>query len=230
MQDMAFMKQWWRLGGVFGILFIVLFIIGAAFQGEEPPMYDDPVDEIRAFWVDNGSDYLTGDFIIGLAFVLFFLPFVATLSSLLGAAEGEPRIWSRLTFGGGILFLALGATAGIFWTTLAFGDVAETLSDEELVLLMSLDIGGSHFVPAGLVAMILPAAVVMLRTRVLPLWLGVLTLIVGVIAAISLLGIAADDPTDSVLSFVAYPVSAIWVLITSIVMLVKKEAPAAAEA
>ncbi|HWC29764.1 MAG TPA: hypothetical protein VG845_06755, partial [Dehalococcoidia bacterium] len=93
----SIMRQWWRLGGISGILFLVLFLIGGSMQAE-PPMYDDPVEEIRAHWVDEGGTYLTGDYIIGVGFILFFFPFLSALTSLLGNAEGGTRMWSRIAF------------------------------------------------------------------------------------------------------------------------------------
>jgi hypothetical protein len=221
------LNQWWRVGGICGILFLVLFIVGSILQGE-PPMRSDPVDEIRAFWVDDGESYLTGDYFIGLGFMLFFVPFVSSVSGMLGVAEGGVRMWSRIVLGGGILFLALAAAAGAAWTTLAFGDVAENASDETIVLLMDLSTGADHFVAAGLAIMVLPAALVMLQTRAVPIWLGVLTLIEGVLAVLSPLAILAEDPNDSVLGFLAFPGAAIWILATSIVLILKREAPVAA--
>ena len=39
------LNQWWRLGGAFGIVFIVLFIIaGFGFQGETTDL-DDPINK-----------------------------------------------------------------------------------------------------------------------------------------------------------------------------------------
>jgi hypothetical protein len=190
-------------------------------------MRTDPVDEIRAFWADDGQTYLTGDYIIGLGFMLLFFPFVSALSGLLGVAEGGVRMWSRLVLAGGVLFLALAGASGAPWTALAFGDVAENASDDTIRLLMDLSTGADHFVSAGLAVMVLPAALVMLRTRVLPIWLGVLTLIEGVLAVLSPLAILAENPDDSVLGFLAFPGAGIWILVTSIVLVLKKEAPAA---
>jgi hypothetical protein len=223
---MGFLKQWWRVGGACGILFLVLFIVGSSLQGA-PPTRTDPVSEIRSFWVEDGESYLTGDYIIGLGFMLFFIPFVSGLSSLLGRAEGDPRMWSRIVLVGGILFLGLAAGSGAFWTALAFGDVAENASDDTIILLMDLSTGADHFIPAGLAIMVLPAALVMLQTRVLPLWLGVLTLIEAVLAILAPLAILADDPNDSVLGFLPFLGSGIWILVTSIVMVLKKDAPPA---
>jgi hypothetical protein len=223
------LNQWWRLGGLCGILFLVVFIVGAGYQGETPT-YGDPVDEIRAYWVDDGETYLVGDFIIGLAFILFFFPFLSALRSVLGVAEGGAQMWSRNVFAGGLLFLALAAAAGASWTTLAFGDFAENASDETINSLMAISTGADHFIPAGLAIMALSAGVATLRTGGLPTWHGVLSLIYGVLAIIGMLAILAENPDESVIGFFPWLGVAIWTLVTSIVLLMKKEAPVAAAA
>jgi hypothetical protein len=221
------MRQYWRVGGACALLLLVMFIIGAVLQGGEPPMFDDPVEEIRAFWVENGDDYLLGDYIIGLGFILFFFPFLSSFRSLLGAAEGGMQTWSRIVFGGGILLFALAGASGIFWTALAWGDVAENASDDTIQTLMWLDVAAWHFMPAGMAVMALSAALVILQTKVLPVWYGGLTLIYGVIAIISPLSILSDDPDDS-FGWIVFPASAIWLLVTGILLLLKKDAPMAA--
>ena len=223
------LNQWWRLGGVFGILFLVLFIVGAMYQGETPT-YGDPVDEIRAYFVDDGQTYLVGDFIIGLAFILFFFPFLSALRSVLGVAEGGVQIWSRLVLAGGLLFMALAAAGGATWTTLAFGDFAKNASDETIILIMGISTGADHFVPAGLAIMALSAGVATLRTGGLPAWHGGLSLIYGVLATVGMLSILADNPDESALGFLPWLGAGIWVLVTSIVLLMKKETPVAAAA
>jgi hypothetical protein len=222
----GFMAQYWRVGGVCGLLFIILIVVSSIFQGE-PPLFDDPVDEIRTYWVENGDDYLVGDYIGGLAFVLFFMPFVSALRSLLGSAEGNSQMWSRLVFAGGLSTLFLGAVTSIFWTTLSWGNVAETASDETLVTLMYLDVTATHFIPPAVALMTWPAAVVIFQTKVLPLWHGALTLLVAVVSLLSALAIMADNPDES-FGWVTFPALGIWMLATSIVLILKKEAPGVA--
>jgi hypothetical protein len=217
------MRQYWRVGGACALLLLVMFIIGAVIQGG-PPMFDDSVEDIRAYWVDHGNDYLVGDYIIGLGFILFFFPFLSSFRSLLGAAEGGMQTWSRVVFAGGILLFALAGASSIFWTALAWGDVAENASDETIQTLMWLDVGAVHFMPAGMAIMALAAALVILVTKVLPLWYGLLTLVYGVIALLSMLSILSDNPDDS-FGWIAFPASAIWLLVTGILLLMKKDAP-----
>jgi hypothetical protein len=170
-----------------------LVIIGIIYQGDTPT-YGDPVDGIRTYFVDDGNQYLVGDFIIGLAFVFFFLPFLSALRSLFGRAEGGSQMWSRVFFGGGLLFFALIGTSGVFFTTLAFGDVAKNASDDTITLLMSMSTASDHFIPAGMAIVGLSAGMITLRTGALPAWHGALSLIWGVLAVLGMLSILADNP------------------------------------
>src|SRR5687767_2334768 len=113
-------RQWWRLGGALGIAFVVVFTIcGFVFESESP-MHTDDIADIRAYWEEDGDTYLLGGYLIGLASVLLYLPFLCALRAFLGTAEGGPQLWSRVAFAAGIIFLIMAATAEAAWTTLAF--------------------------------------------------------------------------------------------------------------
>ena len=214
----------WRLGGVLGIGFIVVFIIGILLQGE-PPTYDDPIDEIRAFWVDDGQSYLISGYILGLAVMLLFLPFLACLRTLLGRAEAEPQIWSRVSFAGGVIVIITPFMADASWTALAFG--AETLDDTALQTLMYLDVGAWSAFPYAIGIFVLASSLVMIQTGVLWGWLGWLGLIVAITAFITPLGILDEDPEDifDTIGFIPFIGFAIWLLLTSIGMLMIKTEP-----
>ena len=91
MKSWSFTQQWWRIGGACGIAFIIVFIISIAFEGESPT-YDDPIEEIRAYWESDGETYLITDYLRGLATMLLILPFLVCLRAYLGRAEGSPEI------------------------------------------------------------------------------------------------------------------------------------------
>lgn len=214
------MDQWWKVGGALGIVFIVLFIIGGVIQGDGP-MYNDDLDDIRAYWNDSGDDYLLGDYIIGVAVIFFFLPFASALRALLGVAEGGPQLCARLSFAGAVLFLAFAATAGAAWGTLAFA--GENLSDDTVVALMYLDVYAWSIIPMALALLIGAASIVIFRTGVLWKWLAVVGLIVTIAAVLTPLGVLDDDPEDvfDTIGFVGFIGAAIWVLLISIGMIMK---------
>src|SRR3990170_348935 len=177
-------NNWWRVGGIAGILYLVLFIAGIGVQGEVP-QFDKPVDEIRDWFTDNGEQYLAGSYMVGLAFMLFFLPFLASLRGLLAAAEGGAAVWSRVAFAGGLLFLIFGATASLFWGALAYSFGVVENGDEGTVLtLMYLDSYGFATAPLAFVPFLLGSSLVILRTGVLWRWLALIGLAAAVFAII----------------------------------------------
>ncbi len=224
-----FFDKWWRVGGVAGILFLIMFIVGISVQGESPTI-DDPVGEIRAWFADNGKQYVAGDYLIGLAFALFFLPFLSSLRGLLAAAEGGAAVWSRVAFVGGLLFLIFGAVSSFFGVTLAYGfGVVENGDEGTIKTLMYLNQVAFNTGALFIVPLMLGASLVTLRTGVLWRWLPLLALVAIVFAAIFGANSLSSDPEGALggIGFIAVLAAALWILLTSINMVLKREAPAA---
>ena len=116
----GFLSQWWRLGGILGIASVALIFIGFGVTGTDLD-FDDPIEEIRTYFTDDSTQYLVGDYLIGLGFVLLLLPFVVILRGLLGLVEGGVNIWSSLAFTGGLLMVAIGFATSFAWGALALG-------------------------------------------------------------------------------------------------------------
>jgi hypothetical protein len=159
--------------------------------------------------------------------MVFLLPFIVCLRTLLGRAEGQPEIWSRVGFYGGLLLIAFAATAAASWTALAFA--AENLDDASLVTLMYLDVGAWHAFPYGIGVFALFSSIVMVQTGVLWRALGYLGIIVGITAFIAPLGLLDDDPEDvfDVIGFIPFIGFMLWLLLTCIGMLMIKTEPVA---
>src|SRR3990170_9113198 len=193
-----FFDKWWRLGGVAGILFLVVFIVGIVLTGDSPTL-DKSADEIRDWYADNGDQFLAGNYLIGLAFALFFFPFLASLQSLLASAEGGPRMWSKVAFAGGLAFLIFGAVTSFFWATLAYSfGVVEQGEDVPIKTIMYLDHVGTATFPMPLIALVLGTSLVSLRTGVLWRWLSVLAPVVVVFVVINGASTLSSD-TDGAL-------------------------------
>jgi len=226
----VFFDKWWRVGGAAGILFLIMFIVGIALTGDAPTL-DESTDEIRDWYTDNGDQFLVGNYIFGLAFAFFFFPFLAGLQSLLASAEGGPRMWSKVAFAGGLAFFVFGGVASLFWATLAYSfGVVEQGDDVPIKTMMYLDQVGTATFPLPLIALVLGTSLVSLRSGVLWRWLSLLALVVAVFVVINGANTLSSD-TDGALGgigFIAFPAFALWVLLTSINMILKREAPAAA--
>lgn len=227
----ALWRQWWKVGGMFGVGFVILFIIGPIFLSGETPSRDDSIEDIRAYFTDDAELYLASEFIAGIAFSLFFLPYVVTLRWVLGSGEGWPPIWSWLTVIGGVLTFAFGAAASVFWGALAISASNPEVDDTAVRTLMELDTYAFTFWAFPLALFVGAASLVILRTGVLWRWLGA----IGLISAVLLI-ISASWPIDgdeegalAIGGFIGFPGVALFVLISSINMIMLKEEPAPTE-
>src|SRR5947208_12373086 len=212
----ALQTQWWRLGGVAGIIFVIIFLIGIIGLQGDTPMPDDSPADIRSYCLDHGRRYMVGDFLIGFGFIFFFLPFASVLRSYLGLAEGPLALWSRLVFGGALLFTAVGASTSGIQGALAYS--RGTFTDDNL-LKTAIDINYYTFTsafPFTAALMVLSASIVIWRTGALWRWLGALGFAFAVVAVISSLAVLNRDPMSALglLGMIALVATDVWILAT----------------
>lgn len=210
-----------RIGGFAGIGFVVLFIVMIAI-GIDGPTYDDTASEVREFFVDSDTRVHLVTWLGGLIFVFFFLPFAAGLRTLLASAEGpDDPVWSRLSYTGAVVAVAIGGVGSAFWEVLSQG-TAEELPDESLVALARFDtvifIG---ILPWALALFVAAASVAVIRTKVLAVWIGWVGALAALLLVVGSLWIFAEDDEAalSALGFIGLPLTVLWILAISIVML-----------
>ncbi|MEO6398448.1 MAG: hypothetical protein ABIP13_08270 [Tepidiformaceae bacterium] len=214
-----------KIGGIAGIFFLILLFIGIFGQGEAP-MSGDSIEKIRSFWTDgDGTNrYLVFDWLIGVAFLLGFLPFLSALRSVLATGDPSGGTWARLAFVGGVLFLIAGATASGAWGALAFGQGRE-LDDATLRLAMYQNnygfTSGNVVIPVFLV----PASLIILASGVLWKWLGYVGLAAALLGLIGALGVVFNDEENllSLLGLLGSVLMAVFVLGSSIGMIRSSE-------
>ncbi len=194
-----------RLAPVTGLVFVGL-LLAAIFVGGSTPDSDWSGARVATFYENhqtsqNASAYFLG---FGALFVLFF---AAVLSSYLRARSNAVGP-SALGFGGAIV-IAVGL-AVISASTAALVDVPSKISPAALEALNV--ISNDFFTPVevGVVAFLAGYGIAIAWTRALPRWLGWLALVAAIASAIPPLLFFA------LLAFV------VWVLIVSVVMLVRE--------
>ena len=207
----------WRISGASGILFLVAFIVGVAFQGDVAD-YKDSGDKIVAWYEDNADQFLIGDFITGLAFILFYFPFLAGLYARLRQVDAEPPIFARTALAGGLLLPVAGLAGGIFQTGLALlkGDASP-----EVAQFASAAAFHSFAAVEGLAAVLMGAASFVILTRGGMWkwlgWLGAVAAVLGVISTASSIDGDPDGPIAS-LGFLSSLLFAIWLVAASVTL------------
>ncbi len=174
---------WPRLGAISGLLYVVL-LFGAPS-------------------VPGGEDALA---VVEMAGLLFFIPFLGYLFSVLRRAEGEGGWLSITAFGGGLLALniKMGSAAPSF--------VARDLEEGPLHTALRA-MNGVDFVlsmlPLGV--MVAAVAILTLETRVLPMWLGWISAVTAPVLLVN----GTFFEAEFVPAFLLF---ALWTVLTSVVL------------
>jgi hypothetical protein len=191
----------------FVVLGIVSFIVGG-----EPKSADDPVREIVDFYIDNKDSVQAGAF-IGVAATVLLVFFGAYLRRVLRAGAGEGEMLSLVSFIG----IAIVAVGFAIDTTILIA-LSEAADDINPIAVQSLQaLWDNDFVPLalGVLLFLWGTGLSVIRSGVLPKWLGWVMIVLGV------LGLTP-------LGFVSAIGAAILVLALSILLSVRARAAAAA--
>jgi hypothetical protein len=202
-------KEWLvPLTGVgFVVVGIVSFIVGG-----EPKSADDPVREIVSYYVDNKNSVEAGAF-IGVAATVLLVFFGAYLRRFLRAGAGEGEMLSIVSFVG----IAIVAVGFAIDTTILIA-LSESADDINPVAVQSLQaLWDNDFVPLalGVLLFLWGTGLSVIRSGVLPKWLGWVMIVLGVVGL-------------TPIGFVSAIGAAILVLALSILLSVRARGAAAA--
>jgi hypothetical protein len=203
-------KDW--LAPLTGVAFIVVGILGFAVGGE-PSSADDPAPKIVQFYVDNKDSVEFGAILTAVAGVLLIF-FGAYLRNVLHTAAAPGEILSLVAFVG-LVVVAVGVAID---ATISFA-LAEAADDIDPVAAQALQaLWDNDFIPMimGVMAFLWATGLAILKSGVLPRWLGWLMIVLGVLAA-------------TPVGFVAAIGAAILVLVISIMLTLRARAVGPAE-
>ena len=206
--------SWARYAPLSGVLFVAL-VVASILVGGETPEAKDATAKVVEEWSKNDGEFIASAILGALAGVPL-LWFLGSLRSTLRAGEGGSGRLSAVAFGGGLVLIA---GAGVD-SSLQFA-IADTVGEVPPNVTQTLSTLYSEFFlifPMGLCPLFLATGLVILRSRVLPVWLGWTAFIIGVLALAGPVG------------FVAFLLGLIWILVASIVMFRQAEPAAPAPA
>lgn len=195
-----------RLAALAGVAFFVLGLVGTLIVSDDPGFAADPT-RIAAFYEGEDSAILLSStlYLVGVVFLLWF---AGHLRGVLRRAEGGEGGLAATAFGGLVAGAAmlLGAAAVNAVGALRVQERGQIDPETATALFDVSSIMFGLAAPMAFAATVLASAVVALRTRALPLWLG----------AVSIpLGLALLIPPISWLAAIGFT---FWVLVTGVVL------------
>ena len=199
------MKKDW-LVPLTGVAFVACLIAGFAIGGE-PPDAGEPVQEIVDHYVDSKDSITVGAFLVGLAavFLVFFANHLRTLF------RGSPT--SATVLAGAVIGAA---GAGVDASLLVA--LAESADDIDPTAVQALQAyWDNDFVPMaiGIVVFLVSVGTSIMRTGVLPRWLGWIALV------LALVGITPAG-------FIAFPGTGLLILVISVMLALRSRGSATA--
>jgi hypothetical protein len=190
-------------------MFVVL-VIPSFLSPPDSPIATSGTQDVIDYFTDRQDSILTLNGLLLIFAAFFFLWFLGMLHGVLQDAEGEGYGFSSVLLAGGLLFIALvlaGAAVEIVYpaTIARF----ENFQQDAQLGFLSLALSGwvYRFAFVGMAAVIAATSVV-LRSGVLPRWLGWAGLLVALVALLRFLG-----PLSAWLTL-------LWVVAVSVLMLI----------
>jgi hypothetical protein len=171
-------SRWSKLSPLSGVVFVALLVSGIFTSGNTPSDTASAAKIVHFY-----STHQTGVRVNGLLTIIAVVVgvfFFGTFRARLRQHPGNER-FAAMMFGGAILFASGGCLdAGLSWT---LADRPTHLDAGAAQALNLLQTNFSFpFTLAGLSALLLTSAIAILRSTVLPKWVGWLSLVMGVVA------------------------------------------------
>ena len=196
-------REW--LVPLLGVLFLVLLAVSFIIQGE-PKDASHPAEEVKDWYLDNKDSAEISAFIGTVAAgVLIF--YGAYLRRILSVGEGAGSMLPALVLVG----VSIVAIGGSIDSMLQFA-TAERADDIPATSVQTIQaIWDNDWLPffLGILVFLWSVGLSVLRTGVLPRWMGWVAIALGVLALAGPIG------------FVAVPGAALWVLVSSIMLSVR---------
>ena len=215
-------SRWERWGALGGIVFAILTVAAALLPGSPPNTSDSTADMVK-FVVDKGDEIRIAGYLGAIAVLPFFW-FLGSLWRLLRRDEGGAPRLAVMAALGGVFAAVVAALGGIMLALLVL--VRSSLTPGLLRTLYVLASNVAFTALFGIAALVLSASVVFLRSRTMPVWLGALGVLAGLVALVG--GGVTVSTNDTLFAFgiIGFLLATLWVVILSILML--RHAPEAA--
>ena len=199
--------RWARMAPLTGVLFVVLLVVGSVVPGSVPKTTASGA-EVVTYASDHQNALRVSAILIGIS-LLVGLVFYGELRALL-RKDSSVESLAAISFGGAVLFATGGGT--VSGVALAVADQPSKLDPAAAQTLNILYIDLPLVLLVGLGIVMFTAGIAIVRSGLLPSWLGWSGIVLGVVGVFPL-------------GLIALILGALWTLAASIVMTIMAAQP-----
>jgi hypothetical protein len=207
--------KWERWASWGGVLFAILSIVVFALPGE-PAKTSATTPEIARYVTDKSDELRWAAFVGGLA-VIALLWWLGSVWRLLRRAEGGTPRLTIVAVGGALVASVLILVEGVILAAIPVTDAALNPAEQQTFYVIGTNLGMATIF--GFATFIGAFSVVIIRTRVMPVWLGWVGMLIAVVAVFGGGTITTTRDVFFFAAFAAFMGLVLWVLVISILML-----------
>lgn len=199
--------RWSRFVPLTGVVFVALLVATNVLLGSAPESGDSGA-KVIAFYEAHRTNVQISSYLTGLS-LFFGLFFYACLRDYLARARAGQRL-AATAFGGAVLFAVGGGIAA--GSQFALADVPSKLSPAAAQALNLIENDTAVFaLTAGVAVLLMASGIAILRTRLLPVWLGWIAIVIAVVGL-------------TPVGFLAFLAAGLWTLVASILIYARGDA------
>jgi uncharacterized protein DUF4386 len=203
-----------RWGGFAGLAFVVLLVLGKFLPGN-PPGVDESANKITSFLTDGRTSILIGALMwsAGAGLIIWFgSAFAEAIRERNDRSDVHMAVLAGSVLVGGAIFIAAAATAAAAYSVDG-RDPALTMMMYQWTAVLTTMIGFAAALPLA------AAGIGVLRTQLMPDWLGYLALLAAVVSFAGAFGIFASSGRfvagGTLMTTVPLLVAAVWLACAS---------------
>lgn len=205
--------KWERWSALGGVVFAVLIAVSGFMPGT-PPKTSDPTTKIATF-VNDHRDAIRWQAVVGALATFALLWFLGVVWRVLRRAEGGNPMLTVVAVVGAVFAAVLGAVGAIVLAVIGIVGVAGAGSSANLRVLYVLATNLGLGVVLGVAVFLAAFSVVILRTGVLPKWLGWVGLLLTLSSLASTGALASTRDVFVNLGFATFIGTTLWLLVVS---------------
>jgi hypothetical protein len=208
-----------RTGAMAGMVGAIVLIVAGLLPGT-PPKPDDSASEVVEFLMDK-QDQLRVQLVLFAIAMILLLWFTAAFSTLM--SRGDVSVpFAVLPMIGVLGIVAIGFGGGSMMSAVVWRG-ADQVDPKLAQLAFDTNNLATSFISIAAVLVFLASAALVMRTRLLPAWVGWLALVAVVLNAVAMIAVLFDADNGGlapggVTAVVGLMISGVWILATSVVM------------
>ena len=213
--------RWEQAGAAAGVVFVAMQLAVGGILSGAPGVNARPGVIRNYLLAHDGKVLAAATLSAGGAF--FFIWFLGSLREVLRSAEGAGSSLSLVTFGAGIATVVLSTIAFLPAATLSWNHTAALADDGLVRALWNLQSLTQTAIAGTSCIFTMAAAIVILRTRVLPAVVAFVGLASSALGVISIFGIASNNPDapPAFLGFGGFLLAMLFIAVAGGCMLVR---------